>query len=196
MIELTRSLKEWSGGDASALERLTPVVYAELHRLAQRKLAGLADRDIMQPSALVNEAFVRLLAGEPVDWTSRTHFFAHSAVLMRRILIDFARAQATAKRARPEAKTSASGFWEAAGATKPVPVDFLDLDRALEDLAQIDGRLARVVELRYFGGLDNAGIAEVLKISEPTVVRDWRTARTWLFTRLRPDGSNPDRAST
>ena len=194
LLELTRTLQQWSSGDASALERLTGVVYAELHRIAERRLARLADRDIMQPSALVNEAFVRLLAGEPVDWASRTHFFAHSAVLMRRILIDFARAQQTAKRARPEARTYVSGLWEA-GATEPAPVDFLDLDRALEELGRIDERLARVVELRYFGGLDNAGIAEILKISEPTVVRDWRTARTWLFARLRPDGSHPDRTT-
>jgi RNA polymerase sigma factor (TIGR02999 family) len=186
-IQLTRVLKDWSDGDPSALERLTPFVYAELHRLAQRKLARLSHRDVLQPSALVNEAFVRLLASEPVDWASRTHFFAHSAVIMRRVLIDFTRAQKTAKRARPEAQTSISGLWDAA--SEPAPVDLLDLDRALGELGEIDPRLARVVELRYFGGLENAEVAVVLGISEPTVIRDWRKARTWLFSRLQPAGA-------
>jgi RNA polymerase sigma factor (TIGR02999 family) len=188
-IELTRSLKEWSNGDASALERLTPLVYDELHRLAQRKLAGLTDRDVMQPSALVNEAFVRLLAGNPVDWSSRAHFFAHTAVLMRRILIDFARAQQAAKRSH-QARTYVSGLWEGP-AGDPPRLEFLDLDRALQELAQVEERLARVVEMRYFGGMENAEIAEVLRISEPTVVRDWRVARTWLYSRLRPEECEP-----
>src|SRR6266849_1260839 len=97
-IELTRMLKAWSGGETSALERLTPIVYAELHRLAQRNLAGEREGHLLQPSALVNEAFVRLMDGTPVEWANRTHFFAVSARLMRQILIDFARAQDTVKR--------------------------------------------------------------------------------------------------
>jgi RNA polymerase sigma factor (TIGR02999 family) len=181
--ELTRSLKEWSNGDASALERLTPLVYDELHRLAHQKLSRLTNRDVMQPSALVNEAFVRLLAGAPVDWSSRTHFFAHTAVLMRRILIDFARERHAAKRGH-RVRTYVSGLWDTPGVDSP-RLDFLDLDRALNDLGEVGGRLARVVELRYFGGLSVEETAEVLRVSDATVIREWRAARAWLYSRLQ-----------
>jgi len=183
VLELTRSLQEWSNGDASALERLTPLVYDELHRLAHQKLARLANRDVMQPSALVNEAFVRLLTGAPVDWSSRAHFYAHTAVLMRRILIDFARERQAAKRGGG-AEMYVSGFWDVASPDSP-QLDFLDLNCALDELAQVDARLARVVELRYFGGLSVGETAEVLQTSDATVVRGWRTARAWLFNRLQ-----------
>lgn len=182
-LELTRSLKEWSNGDASALERLTPLVYDELHRIAHQKLGRMTNRDVMQPSALVNEAFVRLLDGAPVDWSSRTHFFAHTAVLMRRILIDFARERQTAKRGH-RAQTYVSGLWAGPGVDSP-HLDFLDLDRALNELAEVGGRLARVVELRYFGGLSVEETAEVLRVSEATVIREWRAARAWLYNRLQ-----------
>jgi RNA polymerase sigma factor (TIGR02999 family) len=139
---------------------------------------------VLQPSALVNEAFLRLLGGAPVEWASRAHFFAVSARLMRQILIDFARAQETGKRGQRSAHAVLSDVTELVREDAP-PVDFLDLDVALEELATLDTRQAKVVELRYFGGLENAEIANVLAVSEPTVVRDWRVARAWLYDRLR-----------
>jgi RNA polymerase sigma-70 factor (ECF subfamily) len=177
-------LKAWSDGDTSALDRLTPIVYAELHRLAQRNLAGERDGHLLQPSALVNEAFVRLLGGAPVEWASRTHFYAVSARVMRQILIDFARAQDTVKRGHRSAHVDISDIKDLPGGSA-TPVDFMDLDAALQDLQRLDARQAQVVELRYFGGLENAEIGVVLGISEPTVVRDWRVARAWLYSRLQ-----------
>lgn len=181
--ELTRILRDWSGGDEAALERLTPIVYAELHRLARRNLARRARDTLLQPSALVNEAFVRLLGSQPVDWNGRTHFFAHASVLMRHILSDFARARRAAKRKGSHAHVDLVSFGDVA-AVSPPAVDIIDLDTALTELARLDSRQAQVVELRYFGGLENADVAAVLRISEPTVVRDWRIARAWLFQRL------------
>jgi RNA polymerase sigma factor (TIGR02999 family) len=177
-------LKAWGAGDASVLDRLTPVVYAELHRIARRNLAGEREGHLLQPTALVNEAFVRLLGEAPVEWASRAHFFGFSARLMRQILIDFARRQATGKRGRrsPHVDLSAAG---AVPANQSDPVDLIDLDQALDELAQLDARQAQIVELRYFGGLGNAEIAGILGISEPTVIRDWRVARVWLFDRLQ-----------
>ncbi len=183
--DLTRMLQAWSGGDAAALERLTPIVYAELHRLARNNLLGERDGHVLQPSALVNEAFVRLMGGAPVEWANRTHFYAVSALLMRQILIDFARAQDTDKRGHRATHIDISDIKDVVGEA-PAPVDFLDLDAALTDLSQLDPRHAQVVELRYFGGLENAEIAEVLEVSEATVLRDWRAARAWLFARLHP----------
>jgi RNA polymerase sigma-70 factor, ECF subfamily len=176
-------LKAWSDGDGSALERLTPVVYSELHRLARRNLAGERDGHILQPSALVDEAFVRLMGGAPVEWASRAHFFAVSARLMRQILIDFARAQDTRKRGNRRPHIDLGEIRNLPGESAN-PVDFIDLDTALNELASLDPRQAQLVELRYFGGLDNAEIAAVLGVSEPTVVRDWRMARAWLYARL------------
>lgn len=184
-VELTRILKDWSGGDASALERLTPFVYAELHRLACRNLAGERDGHLLQPSALVNEAFLRLLADQPVEWASRTQFFAFTARLMRQILIDFARAQDTDKRGHRSPHMDLSGIHDFA-APQGSSVDFIDLDAALNELAGLDERQAKVVEMRYFGGLEYLEIATVLVVSESTVIRDWRAARAWLFNRLHP----------
>jgi RNA polymerase sigma factor (TIGR02999 family) len=177
-------LKAWSDGDSAALDRLTPVVYAELHRLARRQLAGEREECLFQPSALVNEAFVRLIGGTPVEWASRTHFFAFSARLMRQILIDFARARNTSKRGNRSPHLHLSEAQELAEEAAS-PIDFIDLDSALNELANLDARQARVVELRYFGGLENTEIAAVLGVSEPTVTRDWRMARAWLFARLQ-----------
>lgn len=185
--EVTRLLRDWSGGDASALDRLTPVVYGELHRLAGRNMARERDGHLLQPSALVNEAFVRLVASEPIEWANRAQFFAFSARLMRQILIDFARAQEAGKRGRRAPHLQLSGIEEEI-ATETNPVVLLDLDAALVALEELDARQAQVVELRYFGGLENAEIASVLGISEPTVVRDWRVARAFLFDRLQPPG--------
>ena len=178
-------LKAWSDGDSSALEHLTPIVYAELHRLARCNMAGEREGHLLQPSALVNEAFVKLIGGQKVEWSSRAHFFAVAARLMRQILIDFARSQDTAKRGRRTPCVDLSGIRELAGESAN-PGDLIDLDAALADLSKLDERQAQVVELRYFGGLENAEIAAVLGISEPTVVRDWRVARAWLYSRLQP----------
>lgn len=177
-------LQAWGEGDASVLERLTPIVYAELHRIARRNLAQEREGHLLQPTALVNEAFVRLLGEAPVEWANRAHFFGFSARLMRQILIDFARAQGTAKRGHrsPHVGLSAAGDVMVGQSD---PIDLIDLDQALDDLAQLDARQAQLVELRYFGGLENAEIAVVLGISEPTVVREWRVARAWLFDRLQ-----------
>jgi len=139
---------------------------------------------MLQPSALVNEAFVRLMGEAPVEWASRAHFFGFSARLMRRILIDFARAQETEKRGRRSTHLDLSVAGDVP-AGESHPVDFIDLDHALNELAQLDPRQAQTVELRYFGGLENAEIAAVLGVSEPTAVRDWRVARAWLYHRLQ-----------
>jgi RNA polymerase sigma-70 factor (ECF subfamily) len=183
-VALTGMLKAWSEGDRSALEHLTPVVYAELHRLARYNMAGEREGHLLQPSALVNEAFLRLIGGAKVEWASRAHFFAVSARLMRQILIDFARLQETAKRGQRSPHLDLSGIHELPEA-QANPADLIDLDTALAELARLDERQAQVVELRYFGGLENAEIALVLGISEPTVGRDWRAARAWLYSRLQ-----------
>lgn len=185
---VTKLLNCWSNGDSSALEQLSPIVYAELHRLARRNLARERGGHLLQPSALVNEAFVRLIGQAPLEWASRAHFFAVSARYMRQILIDFARAQDTGKRGRRAPHIDLSDVRDLARA-KPEshPVDLIDLDEALEELSRLNARQAQVIELRYFGGLENAEIAAVLKVSEPTVVRDWRVARAWLYSRLAPD---------
>lgn len=183
-VELTRILQAWSAGEQSALDKLTPVVYDELHRLARQHMARESGGHPMQPSDLVNEAFIRLMANPPAGWSGRTQFFGFSAHLMRQILIDFARAQDTGKRGRGAPHMDLSGIADRE-ASKPYPVDFLDLDTALSELAVLDRRQAEIVELRYFGGLANSEIAEVLGVSEPTIVRQWRLARAWLFDRLR-----------
>ena len=187
--ELTRMLKAWGDGDASALDRLAPLVYAELHRIAWRNLAGERDGHLLQPSALVNEAFLRLMGGAPVEWQSRAQFFAVSARIMRQILIDFARAQDTGKRGNRRPHVGLSDAKDLAK-NEASPVDLIDLDAALNELSGLDARQAQVVELRYFGGLENAEIAAVLGVSEPTVVRDWRVARAWLYARLQGPGEN------
>lgn len=184
-MSVTKLLNSWSQGDASALEQLSPIVYAELHRLARRNLAREREGHLLQPSALVNEAFVRLIGSAPVEWSSRAHFFAVSARLMRQILIDFARAQQTEKRGRRAPHVDLAAVRELPHLqNEPKLVDLIDLDEALEELSRLDARQTQVVELRYFGGLENTEIAAVLGISEPTVVRDWRVARAWLYARL------------
>jgi RNA polymerase sigma-70 factor (ECF subfamily) len=182
-------LKAWSTGDESALEQLTPVVYEELYRLARLNMAREREGHMMQPSALVNEAFIRLIGGAPVEWESRNHFFAVSARMMRQILIDFARAQGSGKRGEGAPHVNLSDVADSPEMAAKT-VDFLDLDAALNELSRLSPRQAQVVELRYFGGLENREIAGILGTSEPTVVRDWRAARVWLFARLQPHEKN------
>ncbi len=153
-------------------------------------MAGERQGHLLQPSALVNEAFVRLVASEPIAWENRAQFFAFAAKLMRHILIDFARAQEASKRGGRPTHLPLMGASEQV-TTQGSPVDFLDLDQALSALEKLDPRQAQLVELRYFGGMENHEIASVLGVSEPTVVRDWRTARAFLFDRLqRPAGGS------
>lgn len=185
-VEVTRLLKAWSGGDPTALDRLTPIVYDELYRIARRRMAAERQGHLLQPSALVNEAVLRLVGDSPVEWTGRAQFFASCARLMRQILIDFARAQDAGKRGRRSPHVDLSEVRELAG-DSPQPVDFIDLDNALTQLASLDARQAQVVELRYFGGLENTEIAAILGVSEPTVTRDWRMARVWLCDTLQPN---------
>ena len=179
--DVTRLLKAWSGGDSKALERLTPVVYNELHRLAQCQMAGERDGHLLQTSALVNEAYLRLVGTTEMDWRDRNHFFAFSARLMRQILIDFARVQHANKRGNRVPHLDLSSVWDLPSAGH---ANFIDLDEALNRLAALDERQAQVVELRFFGGLQNNEIADALNTSEATVVRDWRVARAWLYNEL------------
>jgi len=186
-LEVTLLLRAWGGGDAAALDRLTPLVYNELHRQAKLLMARESPDNILQPSALVNEAYLRLTADAPVEWENRRQFFAVSAGLMRRILIDFARARGAAKRGAGARDINLESLPGIATADDGVGLEqLIDIDEALTRLADLDERQARVVELRFFGGLEISEVAQVLNISEPTVVRDWRIARAWLHHALRP----------
>ena len=181
--KLTELLQAWGRGDASALEQLTPAVYGELYRLARLRMLGERNNHILQPSALVNELFVRLMGSAKVDWVNRNQFYAISASMMRQILTDFARANNRKKRSEPVDSIDAMrGLSEA----RPFIAreDLLAIDSALDRLGSVDPRRAKVVELRFYGGLDNAEIAAVLGVSEPTIVRDWRIARASLFALL------------
>ena len=182
--EITNLLVAWSSGDESALTRLAPLVYDELHRLAHHYMRGERRGHTLQTTALVNEAYVRLIDWKNVRWQNRAHFFAVSAQLMRRILVDFARAHNYEKRgggARPV------DLDEAAKITEDKGPNMIALDEALKVLAGLDERQSKVVELRFFGGLTNDEVAEVLKVSEATVRRDWSLARAWLYRELAGD---------
>lgn len=164
------------------------MVYAELHGLARRYMADERAGHVLQPSALVNEAFARLMHDAPVEWENRRHFFAVSARLMRQILIDFARAQSTQKRGQRAGHLDAAQVRNLALDNGGLDLaDLVALHEALNRLAELDARQAQVVELRFFGGLDNKEIATLLDVSEPTVVRDWRMARAWLYNALQAE---------
>jgi len=179
--EITGLLQAWSHGDQSALEKLVPLVYAELHRLAKRYMGREHEGHTLQTSALVNEAYLRLVDAGNVHWQNRTHFFAVSAQIMRRILIDFARSRHNLKRGGGARRVSLD---EVPDALPDRPADLLALDEALTRLADLNPRQARVVELRYFGGLNEAEVAETLKVSPRTVRHDWSLARAWLYREL------------
>jgi RNA polymerase sigma factor (TIGR02999 family) len=179
--EITRLLVDWSHGDMSALDRLVPVVYSELHRLAQRYMRGERPDHPLQTTALVNEAYLRLVGWKEVEWKNRAHFFAVAAQIMRRILVDFARSRNYAKRGGCLRRVSLD---DALLVTEAADPDLLDLDDALTRLAAVDSRKSRVVELRFFGGLNNEEIAEVLGTSPFTVIRDWNLARAWLLREM------------
>lgn len=179
---ITQLLRRWRGGDDDAFDRLVPLVYEELRRVAGGRMRGEPDGHTLQPTALVHEAYARL-AGASVDWQDRVHFFAVAASTMRRILVDHARARSRAKRGGERVQVTLS---EAVAATGSRHQDLLDLDAALEELGQLDERKARAVEMVFFTGLTQPEVAEVLGVSLSTVERELRMARAWLATRLRP----------
>ena len=185
--EITGLLLAWSDGDRGALERLAPLVYQELHRLAKGYLRGERGGHTLQTSALVNEAYLRLIDAGQVRWQNRAHFFAVSAQQMRYILVDFARARLSRKRGGgAEQVTLDKALTVAAGHS----AELVALDEALTALAKLDERQSKVVELRFFGGLTEAEIAEVLQVSPRTVSRDWSLARSWLLNELSRRGRN------
>jgi RNA polymerase sigma-70 factor, ECF subfamily len=179
---VTTLLLAWADGDEGALDQLVPLVHRELRRLAQRAMAGERADHTLQPTALVNEVYLRLVDMKSVRWNDRAHFFALSARLMRRILVDIARSRRYQKRGGGAA-TIALDHVQVPGPERAE--DLVALDEALERLAQFDPRRSQVVELRFFGGLGVEEVAEVLNVSRHTVMRDWTLARTWLFRELR-----------
>jgi RNA polymerase sigma-70 factor, ECF subfamily len=179
--DITRLLRLWNGGDASALEGLTPLVYRELHRLAVRYMGRERPDHTLQATGLINEVFVRLIDWQNVQWQNRSHFFGVSAQVMRRILVDYARSRLYAKRGGNLRPVSLD---EIPASLDNNLTDLLAVDMALTRLAALDPRTAQVVEMRYFGGLSVEETAEVLKVSPITVIRSWNFAKVWLLREL------------
>jgi RNA polymerase sigma factor (TIGR02999 family) len=179
--DLTRLLLDWSNGDKSALDEMTPVLYDELRRVARRLLSAERPDHTLQPTALVHEAYLRLINQRAVDWRNRAHFLGVAATMMRRILINHAKANQAAKR---EGYAAAISLEDALGVFTNPQVDLLDLDHTLNRLTELDPQQGKVVELRYFGGLSIEETAEVLGISTATVKREWGTARLWLLQQM------------
>ena len=179
--EITGLLVDWSNGDQTALERLLPLVEQELHRLAHNYMRREKQDHTLQTTALVNEAYLKLVDQKKTHWQNRAHFFAIAAKIMRRILLNYARDQHRKKRGGKAIQVSLS---EAAVVFLEQTEELIALDEALQRLAVLDERKSRVVELRYFGGLDVNETAEVLKVSPITVLRDWRFARAWLSREI------------
>jgi RNA polymerase sigma factor (TIGR02999 family) len=179
--EVTQMLKAWTAGDDQALQKLTPLVYAELHRVAQRCMAGQRSDHPLQTTELVNEVYLQLVDCAQMNWQDRAHFFAMSAKLMRRILIDFARSRGYEKRGGGVVHMTLD---EAPSLCNEPDMNLVALDDALTELAKVDERKSKLVELRFFGGLSIKETAEVLRVSVETVVRDWRLAKTWLLREL------------
>jgi RNA polymerase sigma factor (TIGR02999 family) len=186
---VTQLLKAWGNGEQQALDQLIPLVYAELHRLAHRYMVRERKTHTLQPTALVHEAYERLINLRHMSWQNRAHFFGVSAQLMRRILVDYARSRRYNKR---------GGEWrqvplnEAVALFRDRQTDIVALDDALHTLAEIDPRKSRVVEMRFFGGLSIKEVAEVLNVSQETAQRDWRLAKVWLLRELGPGTTDGD----
>ena len=178
--DVSALLQAWSAGDTTALDMLTPIVYGELRRLASRYMKGERDGHSLQTTALVNEAYLRLVDIRRMQWQNRAHFFAVSAQLMRQILVEYARRRRAAKRDGGY-KVTVEG---AASLLEKPTVDLMALDDALKGLARLDPQQSRIVELRFFGGLTIEETAQALKISPATVKRDWTTARVWLHHEM------------
>lgn len=179
--EVTQILHEWSDGDKDAPARLMPLVYNELRRQARNYLARERGSHTLQPTALVHEAYLRLVDQTRISWQNRAHFFGIAANMMRRILVDHARSHASEKRGGAAVRLSIEDI--------QIPLeqrasDLITLDEALEKLVGFDERKAKIVEMRFFGGLTDEEIAEVLGVSSRTVLRDWKTARLWLYREL------------
>ena len=179
--QVTRLLQAWSSGDEQALQELMPLVYDEPHRLAQRFMAGEQSGHPLQTTALVHEVYIRLVDVKNVDWQNRAHFYALSARLMRRILVDFARTRNYQKRGAQFAHIQLE---EAATVSAAVGSELLAVDEALKQLAAVDARKSDVVEMRFFGGLTVEEIAAALGVSPETVARDWKLAKAWLLRQL------------
>ncbi|MCA1606358.1 MAG: sigma-70 family RNA polymerase sigma factor [Acidobacteria bacterium] len=180
--EVTQLLVRWSEGDTGAIEKLTPLVYDELRRLAHKYIKREREGHTLQTTALVHEAYVRLVEQKSVHWQNRAHFFAVSAKVMRRILVDYARKSGSAKRGGGAQKVTLD---EGAIISRGRASELVALDEALQGLGEIHPRRNKVVELRYFGGMNNREAAEVLKISEASIERDWRFAKAWLYRELQ-----------
>jgi RNA polymerase sigma-70 factor (ECF subfamily) len=188
--QITRLLHEWQDGSQDALERLVPLVYDELHTLASRQLAREWRHDRLQTTAVVNEAYLKLFGQREIDWQNRGHFFAIAAQLMRRILVDHARRQLRQKRGGGGVAVELDEGLAAPGA--PVDaVQALDLDRVLHRLEQLDPKQARIVEMRFFGGLTVEETAAALGVSVATIKREWAIAKGWLYRELTRDGRQP-----
>lgn len=179
--EVTRLLLEWSSGDRAALDQLVPLVYDELHRLAHHYMRQERAQHTLQTTALVNEAYVRLIDQTSVHWQGRAHFFAIAAQMMRRILVDYARSRRYAKRGGEAQQVS---FDESAIVSPQKDTELVAIDEALTDLAEHDARKSKIVELRFFGGLNIEETAEVMGISPTTVQREWRSAKAWLYQAI------------
>lgn len=191
---VTELLRAWSDGDDGALERLLPLVEVELRRLARGYMGRERRGHTLQTTALVNEAFLRLTDARRIRWQDRAHFLGISARLMRRVLVDHARARGYRKRGGDALRVTLD---DALVATPTYPTfDVLALDRALEALAEADGRKSRIIELRFFGGMSVEETAEVLHVSPDTVKRDWRLAKLWLLRELEGEGGGRRRASS
>jgi RNA polymerase sigma factor (TIGR02999 family) len=181
-LEITQLLLAWGKGDQTALDELIPLVYAELRKLAKNYMRGQRPGHTLQTTALVNEAYLRLIDSSRVNWQNRTHFFAISAQLMRRVLVDFARAKNSLKRGGERIQVTLDERIEGPAEDR---TDLVALDEALQKLAKMNERQAKIVELRYFGGLSEEEIGETLQISTRTVRRDWNIAKAWLFRTIK-----------
>jgi RNA polymerase sigma-70 factor, ECF subfamily len=179
-------LRAWSDGDETALERLTPIVYKELHRIAHLQMRKERAERTLQTTALVNEAYLRLVDAQQVPWQDRAHFYAISAQIMRRILIDYARRHNLKRGAGFQHVSLGQADLQAV----PGDPDLIALDEALNALQQFDSRKAKVVELRFFGGLSVEETATVLKVSTITVIRDWNNAKAWLYRELANEAAD------
>jgi RNA polymerase sigma-70 factor, ECF subfamily len=178
---VTQLLVDWRNGDEAAFAQLLPVVYDELHRIARRYMSRETASHTLQTTALINEAYLRLINQQNVDWQNRAHFFAVSARVMRGLLVDHARARAYEKRGGGAVQVSLN---EELASTPELSLDVLGLDEALEQLAVVDARKSRIVELRFFGGLSVEETAEVLGVSAITIKREWLKAKAWLFREI------------
>ena len=188
--DVTQLLLSWSQGDQGALEQLMPLVYGELRRLASSYLRRERSNHTLQSTALVHEAFMRLVNQQDVQWRNRAHFYAIAAQMIRRILVDYARSQHAEKRGSGAVKLALD---DAMAVPQPGDVDLLGLNDALDRLAELDARQSRIVELRFFAGLSIEETAEVMHLSPASIKREWNTARAWLFREMsrNPAARNP-----